>query len=234
MLQINKLNLKTFFSPLFLLIFSATLLYTLTDQFVTKQVELLISSKDGLSNMIFFWGFVSIFSSLVFPLLASTICSYYFVKTDKTLTSFFATYFELGFIESLRSWGKVFLWGFLLILPAFYKYIQLVLTPYVVFFSKKYQQGKVDALDYSKLFSKKFWWRLKLYLTFFMLVVPACKYYFFDNFVQFSETPAQATLIVFGLSLAEILFQYGVLKLFISALNSEEPEPMEVNYAPHV
>jgi hypothetical protein len=138
------------------------------DQYLTKQVENLISSKDGLSNMIWVWGGLSVLSAILFPLLISIFCAYFFITSTKSLNEFVEDNFELSLIETLRAWGKTFLWSFVFLLPGVFKYINYILTPFVVMFSKKYKRGEVDALEYSTLISKKFFWSIKLWLGCFL------------------------------------------------------------------
>ena len=65
--------------------------------------------------------------------------------------------FELAFVETLRAWGKTFLWCFLFIIPGLIKYTYYLMAPFVVLFSRKYAAGEEDALKYSEQLSKKFW-----------------------------------------------------------------------------
>lgn len=58
-------------------------------------------------------------------------------------------YIATFFAEYLRVLGRVLLWGLLLIVPGFIRYIQLSFVPMIVFFSAKYENGEVDALALS-------------------------------------------------------------------------------------
>ena len=64
-----NIKFKNSFKPGFLLVFSALLIATLVDQSLNKQIEGVIQSSTGLSNMIFVWGVLSLMSSLLFPLI---------------------------------------------------------------------------------------------------------------------------------------------------------------------
>jgi hypothetical protein len=52
--------------------------------------------------------------------------------------------------EYLRMLAQVLLYAIFLILPAFWRYAQLMFVPYIAIFSSKYQKGEVDALQLSK------------------------------------------------------------------------------------
>lgn len=224
MLELNKTDLKSLLNPYFLLIFSALLASTLTDQYLQKQIELLISSKDGLSNMIWFWGFLSVTTAILFPLIISLLCSFVLIKNNKSVRSFFAENIELGLIETLRAWGKTFLWSFVFLIPGVVKYINYILTPFVVAFSKRYKNGEVDALEYSTQISKNFWWSMKMWIGLFYFIIPVLTYALFDEYKVFEIHPYSATSVVFLETIFEILFHYIILRLFIKFLNASEVE----------
>lgn len=223
MRQLNKLNIKSFLSPYFLLIFSAILISSLTDQFIQKQIENIISSKDGLTNMIWIWGAFSLITAVFFPLIISFLCAFFLVSNPQLkLSTFFSTHFELGTIETFRAWGKTFLWSFLFIFPGIVKYINYFMTPFVVLFSERYKNGEVDALEYSTEISKNFWWSLKLWMGVFYVIVPVVLYLLLDEYRTFDAHPFTATAVVLLESLIVILFHYIILKMFIKYLNQKE------------
>jgi len=228
MLQVHKLNLKTLLNPYVLLIFSALVFSNYTDQFLQKQVEDIISSKDGLSNLIWLWGFLSVLSAILFPLLISLLCAFVLVASPQKLGDFLAKNLELSFLETLRAWGKTFLWSFLFIIPGVIKYIDYILTPFVVMFSQRYKNGEVDALEYSAQISKKFWWNLKIWLGVFYVIIPLALYTLFDEYRVFATHPVSATAVALLESIIELLFHFIILKLFIKFLNaSENPSEAE-------
>lgn len=206
-----------------MLIFSAILVSSLTDQFVQKQIENIISSKDGLTNMIWVWGAFSLVTAVFFPLIISFLCAFFLVShQQQKLTSFFSAHFELGMVETLRAWGKTFLWSFLFIFPGIVKYINYFMTPFVVLFSERYQNGEVDALQYSTEISKNFWWSLKIWMGVFYVIVPVVLYFLLDEYRTFDIHPVTATAVVLLESFIVILFHYIVLKMFIKYLNQKE------------
>ncbi len=226
MLQVNKLSFKSVFTPFFLLIFSAMFLSTLTDQFIASRVELLVSSRDGLSNMIFFWGAFSLISAIFFPLMFAVLCSYSIVRKPNSTTAqqFIEDNIELSIIETLRAWGKSFLWTFVLIFPGLWKFVLFALTPYVVLFSKKYKSGKVDALEYSTLICKKNFKQVNLWLGVFYVAVPILIYVVAEPYRLLKDNPIAGTVIVLIRTLSEYCFHYMMLRFFITFINQNENE----------
>lgn len=229
MLQLNKVNFKSLANPYFLLIFSAVLLSTLTDQYVQKKVEFLISSKDGLTSELWLWGALSIVTAVLFPLIISLLCAFVLVIGNKKLSQFLSENLELGLVETLRAWGKTFLWSLLFIFPGIVKYINYILTPFVVAFSERYKNGEVDALEYSTQISKNFWWSIKIWLGVFYVLIPVILYFLLDEYRTFNNHPISATAVVFLETVFELVFHYILLKLFIKYLNASE-----VSHVTHV
>jgi hypothetical protein len=234
-LQVNKLTLKSVFTPLFLLIFSALFLSTLTEQILTRKVESLISSKDGLSSMIWVYVGISLASAIFFPLITAMLASFSILKESlKTKNpqisagGFIADKIELSLIETLRAWGTAFLWCFVFILPGVWKFIAFILTPYVVMFSKKYQEGTVDALDYSSKICKAYFKRVNWWLTVFYLFVPVVLYFVGEPYRLIMKTPATATVLVFVRTVVEYLFHYYMIQVFIDFINEHEAAPTTV------
>jgi hypothetical protein len=221
---VKELSLKSVFTPFFLLIFSAMFLSTLSDQIIAVKVEKLVSSPNGLNDMIWVWGALSLISAIFFPMLFAILCSFNIVKTNTPLTfeNYFGENIELSAIENLRSWGKSFMWGFLFILPGIAKFILFTLTPYVVLFSKKYKEGKVDALEYSSLVCKKYLKQVNLWLTVFYLGVPILLYIVAEPYRLLNYHPVAGTAVVFVKTLAEYGFHYMMLKIFIDYINQNE------------
>jgi hypothetical protein len=232
-LQVNKLTLKSVFTPLFLLIFSAFFLSTLTEQILTKEVEALISSKDGLSNMIWVYVGISLLSAILFPLITAMLSSFSILKESlKSINpqvsagGFIADKIELSLIETMRAWGTAFLWCFVFILPGIWKLIAFILTPYVVMFSKKYQEGEVDALEYSTKICKAYFKRVNWWLTVFYLFVPVVLYFIGEPYRLIMKTPVPATALVFIRTIVEYLFHYYMIQVFIDFINKYESEPV--------
>ena len=214
-----KFNLKTVFQIDFLLLFSAMLISNLLDQYLNRQIEEVIKSPQGLSNVIWFWGAVSLISSMVFPLIIALLCSHALVRLSTPVTDFFSEKFELGLVETFRAWGKTFLWSFLFIIPGLVKFSYYMLTPFVVFFSKKYARGEVDALAYSEKMAKKFWWQLNAWMTLFYVIIPISLSSAIDEARLFKTHPITALLCVLLETFLILIFHFLILKLFLKKLN---------------
>lgn len=228
-LQVNKLTLKSVFTPLFLLIFSAAFLSTFIEQVVAKEVEQLIRSKDGLSSMLWVYVGLSLISSILFPVFTGMLVSFNILrdsfKTPNSTNSFldfFIEHVEQNLIESFRAWGKGFLWCFVFILPGIWKFISFVLTPYVVMFSERYRRGEVDALEYSALICKKYFKRVNWWLTVFYLILPITLYVVAEPYRLFNRTPFAASILVFIRAVSEYAFHYFMLKIFFDFIKEEE------------
>ena len=189
---------------------------------ITRHVEHLISSKDGLTGMIWVWAGLSLLSTILFPLLTALLCSFCIIKSDKGIPDFFSENLELSLIETLRSWGKAFLWTFVFIIPGIKKFINYTLTPYVVFFSKRYKAGEVDALAYSTQITKKYWKAVNLWITFYFVVVPLIFYVLFEDYRLFSAYPIAATGLVLLKTIMEYLFNFSMLQILVKYLNETE------------
>jgi hypothetical protein len=220
--QTYQIEFKKILSVNFLLIFLAVFLSTIVDQALNKQIETVIRAPTGLSNMIWFWGATSLASSLFFPLMITMLCCYTLASLPIGRFKMFSDHFELALIETLRSWGKTFLWCFVFIIPGLIKYTFYILSPFVVFFSKKYAAGQVDALEYSEVLTKKFWWRLNLWLTIFYFIIPIALSSLFDEYKILSTHPVSATLCVLFETLMIFCFHFLILKLFIKYLDEVE------------
>lgn len=221
----TQVQFKNVFKSGFLLVFLALLATTILDQLFNKQIESLIQSPHGLSNMIWFWGALSLIASLVLPLFTSLLCCHTLVGSKESIFEFIHSKFELSLIEALRAWGKTFLWCFLFIIPGLIQGTYYVMTPFVVIFSKKYAAGEVDALQYSKLLSKKFWGRLNLWLLVFYAIIPLTISICLDEYQVFRTHPFLALLCVLLETVIYFLFHFLVLKLFLKYLNEFEPPP---------
>ncbi len=206
----------------FLLIFAAILAATLSDQTLNKQIDGIIRSPQGLSNMIWLWGALSLLSVLFFPLLISLLCSHTLAISNFGFRSFFNEKFELGLIEQLRAWGKSFLWTFVFIIPGIIFTIIYTLVPFVVFFSRKYANGQVDALKFSFQLAKKFFLRLVLWMIIFYVALPMTTSVFLDEYKLFSLHPVTALACVLLETLLALVFHYFLLQVFLKYLNEVE------------
>lgn len=222
MLQVKELSIKSVFTPFFLLIFAAMFVSTFTDQYITLKVERLVSSPKGLSDMIWVWGSLSLITAIFFPMLFAVLCSYNIVKRPPEIGDYIEENLEHSMIESLRAWGKSFMWSLLFIFPGLAKFILYTLTPYVVLFSKKYKSGEVDALQYSSQICKANLKKVNLWLTVFYLIIPITLYIVAEPYRLLRDHPIAGTAIVFFKTLAEYGFHYMMLKIFFNYMNQTE------------
>ncbi len=211
----NKLSYFGALKSSFLLVFLATLIYRIFDQFTTKQIEVIIRSQDGITFMIWFWAGISLLLSILFPTLLAIICLYALKNNSlKHITAFFQKNFELSVLEMMRAWGISFLWGFLFIIPGLIKMSYFYLTTFVVLFSPDYEQGKADALKKSEEISKHHWVSLNLYVSLFYLVIPVITSTLFDEYTIFEKHPLSAAAYCSLETATTLFFHYLILKLF--------------------
>ncbi len=225
-ISIQKKNYINAIKSSFVLIFSATLISTLIQQFLDNKIEKIIGSPAGLDSMIWIWGLLSLLSAILFPLVQSLLCSFYLSQEfniEKNVSSFVKTNFELSLIETLRSWGKSFLWFFLFIIPGFIKYSYYMLSPFVVLFSKKYSVGEIDALELSEKIFKKYWFYFSVQLTLFYFVLPAVLSTTLDQYRAFDLHPLTATLSLVFETLMILFFHFLILnKIFNYLINEKD------------
>lgn len=232
-------NLRTFNLPraikiAFLPIFLALLIAGNLDQFINLKIEGILRSPNGLSQMIWMYGFLSIFSSLLFPLIVSFFASFALSKSIQnheynqfkpfSLKTFLGDNFELSFIETLRAWGKTFLWTFLFIIPGLIKFFLYIPVPFVVFFSRRYQNGEVDALKLSQKISRKHWFWLAVYMMMFTFVVPMILSISLDQYRVFREYFVYASLLTAVDTIIIIVFHYYILKLILQFIKDFDVE----------
>lgn len=233
----NEQNLRTFniFKALkiaFLPIFLALLISGSLDQFINSKIEAILRSPQGLSQTIWLYGSVSIFSSLFFPLVITFFASFalacsiqdadYGRFIPQGFGNFTREHFELSFLETIRSWGKTFLWTFLFIIPGIVKFFLYIPVPFVVFFSKRYQDGEVDALKLSQKIAKKHWFWLLIYMTMFTFILPMALSLGMDQYRVFREYFVYATLLTGVDAVIVIIFHYYILKLILKFIKDDD------------
>jgi hypothetical protein len=92
------------------LIFLATLVYRIFDQYFTKQIETIIRSQNGISSIIWLWGSLSLLSAILFPVITTMICAYALKNNSvKKIFIFFSQHLELSVLETVRAWGMFYL-----------------------------------------------------------------------------------------------------------------------------
>lgn len=192
---------------LFLILLLLFVTNSLFEQFLMKKLEFTLRGSESATLELFVFGGLNLFISLFFPVVTSLLTIFYFMNPSK----FFFVHIRSGHIEAfvietLRSWGKMIWWGFLLILPGFYKYLSFCYVPFVVLMNKNYELGLVDALKESeRVFRSKKLASLST-LIIFQLVLPIMLSSLLDSYRNFNETPwlalvssvLQGTISLFG------------------------------------
>ncbi|MBC7743229.1 MAG: hypothetical protein H7061_13605 [Bdellovibrionaceae bacterium] len=200
------------------LLFSAVLISTIVNQIVDQRIDDAIRAPEGLSNAIWYWGAISLLSTLFFPLLFNLISSQLLISNLGSVKTFFNEKFELGCVETLRAWGKCFLWTFVFIIPGIVAFTNYFMTPFIVLFSKKYAHGEVDALKYSTQLTKMFFWRLQLWLTVFYFLIPLSLSVLLDEYRLFAVHPLSAFICILVETYFILLFHYLILQVFLKNL----------------
>jgi hypothetical protein len=179
---------KRVFGPLFFLVVITNSL----DQYLNLQVENALQDMSGAQQQVYFYGFLSIISSVIAPVLLSLAVLFAFsnkAESDFKMNHFFSKYFKQTMIETLRAWGKTLLWALLLVIPGLVRFLQYLFVPFVVAFSADYNSGKVDALSASqKVFSKNWGKVLSIWLG-FHIFIPLVLTSLFDSYSLIWKTP---------------------------------------------
>ncbi len=188
----KKLILLKYLFFLLLLLFVT---HSLCEQFLMKKLEFSLRESQNTNLDLFFYGSLNLINSLFFPALISLFTIFYLKNPSwwffLTIRS---TDIESFIIESLRSWGKTIWWGFLFILPGFYKFLSYSYVPFIVLLEKKYDQGLVDALKESeRIFLSRKWASLST-LLFFQMILPIMLSSLLDSYQNFNENPWLAIL----------------------------------------
>lgn len=233
----SEQNLRTFniikaLKIAFLPIFLALLISGTLDQFINSKIEAILRSPQGLSQTIWLYGSISIFSSLFFPLVITFIASFALARSIQnqdysrfiptSLLDFVGEHFELSFLETIRSWGKTFLWTFLFIIPGIIKFFLYMPVPFVVLFSKRYQDGEVDALKLAQKIAKKHWFWLLVYMTMFTFILPMALSLGMDQYRVFREYFVYASLLTAVDAVIVIVFHYYILKLILKFIKDDD------------
>lgn len=168
-------------------------------------------SQDGAGPMLWFYGGLSMLTSLVGPLILISLILKALGDAQSPSTAFTFEKFNFMVREQLRGFGKVFLWGIFLIIPGFYKFLQIVFIPYVVAFDPTYMQGKTDALEKSAATFKARWAKVLGLFFIFALVAPLILTVF-DQYRDAREHPIPWAFLVLVDLIVFLLFQCLLLK----------------------
>lgn len=189
-------NLKVFKKvafPLFILV----VLSSNIDQYLNMRVEDALRNPQGAAPQVYWFGFMSVLSSIIFPILLITTALYAMKASrfTESLHDFYGKYINQVFIETLRTWGKTLMWSLLFILPGIWKYLEYSLVPFVVTSSTRYDDGKIDALQASAYVFRRHWFKILGILIVFHLFIPLVLASLFDSYRSISETPVASLML---------------------------------------
>lgn len=192
----NLLILKKAGPILFVVLFS----YNLLDSFISLRAEQIISSPQGLSPWIWFYGMASILASLLFPTIATLLCLWAVLQIHEserkqTWGDFAGQFAEQSLIETIRSWGAVLAYSLLLIIPGLIKLILYSFVPFVIVLDRRYDLGEVDALKRSSQLVRNQWLKVISVLIVFHFLIPMFISSGFDSYRLAWKTPVPAVLL---------------------------------------
>ena len=161
------------------------------------KVENALLDPMGAAQQVYWYGFMSILSSIFFPVILMTTALFAMktMQSQQSLQDFFGKYINQVFIETLRSWGKTLLWSLLFILPGIWKYFEYIMVPFVVTGSERYDQGKIDALKSSSYVFRRHWLKIFAILFLFHLFIPLIVTSLFDSYRIIWKTPVASLLL---------------------------------------
>jgi len=88
---------------------------------------------------------------------AAVVCTVADSEHDRPQTPFFTIlmrHLNPLVIENIRVLARVIAWAPALLLPAFYQYVRLFMTSFVVILNPQYEEGRLGALERSKQLTK--------------------------------------------------------------------------------
>lgn len=205
-------NLQVF-KKVFLPLFALVVLSSNIDQYLNLHIENALRDPNGAQNQVYFFGFLSIISSILFPVILTAVALYSLntlTGWTKSLGEFLGKNLNQIYIETLRSWGKTLLWSLLFILPGVWKFLEYSLVPLVVTSSQKYDEGKEDALKKSASIVRHNWGKILGVFLLFHLFIPVILSSFFDSYRLIWKTPV-ASLVLSALDTYLLLVSTHIL-----------------------
>lgn len=211
------------FKKVFIPLFALVVLSTNIDQYLNLYIENALQDPMGAQGQVYFFGFLSLLSSVIFPTLLIAFALYALnlqIGWTQSLGSFLKKNLNQLYIETLRSWGKTLLWTLLFVIPGIIKYLQYVMVPIVVTSSSRYEDGKEDALEASAKIVRHNWGKILLIFFVFQILAPLLLASVFNSYRLLWKTPAQSLalsaldtyLILFSTHLLFTIFRNEVRK----------------------
>lgn len=181
-----------------------TAVYNSLDQFIAQEMEKGLRGPDGISSFVWFYGIFSMFVGIFFPVLLTIVALFGLSRqsgSPRSWTDFSQKNGNQLAIETMRSWGKILLSGLFFILPGLYRLLMYAFVPFVVVFSKRYELGQVDALQFSTELIKKHWAKVLVTILSFHIVLPLSLSSLIDDYKILWVTPFASL----GISLIDAL-----------------------------
>ncbi len=199
--------------------FLGLLIYQALDAGLNDFMEIMFRNANGTPNWIWLVAALSVLVNIIFPITIS----FWLLTSVKTERNWSEDFQQL-LIETLRVWGKILLFTIAFIIPGMWKWVSSIFVPYVVLFSKKYQDGEADAIETSQKIFKKVWFRAILVLSIFAVAIPFVITTSFDRYREIWKHPVGAVLLGLVEYLCLLISLFMLLKLFINASHEVENE----------
>ena len=175
---------------------------------------MILRDPSGAGSLLWFYGFLSLSSSLIFPLLIFIVSIYAFSNRTEGVFVFAKKLIEQLLIESMRSWGQILQWSLLLLVPGFIRYVQNIFVPFIVTCSQAYEKGQIDALESSKKMVKGRWLKIAGYVLLFNFFLPMLLTGALDEYRHFFSNPGLGMGISVLDSIVVLITTWIFLKLF--------------------
>lgn len=219
------MSLKEFLSKVLrkagLPLLAVSLLFHFLDERLVELTQAELFSQEGASIALWIYGGLSMIVSMIGPLILLVLILA--AISDRERFNFVKNNFGYLLKEQMRGFGKVFLWGLLLVIPGFWKFLQILFLPFVVGLDPAYQRGEIDALDSSRaIFQKNRGKTLGLFVL-FGLFIPMMMTYF-DEYRDAQEHLFTWGLLVMADLAIFLLFQFVLLKIWARTVPTPLPQ----------
>lgn len=173
-----------------LLVLAALTAYA--EQTLTHSIEKELSSMEGISFWVWFFGGTSIALSILNPVIISILVLASLLPAP--VTSSIKQHAQFLCKETLRAAGKSMAWGFLFLLPGLIRFLQFSFVSFVVMLDPEYSAGKKDALRESTRLVNQRFYKVTTILLLFSVIIPL-SLTSLDEFALFGEHPFLAILL---------------------------------------
>ncbi len=159
--------------------FLVLLIYEALDAALNDILQILFRSQSGTPNWVWLLAGLSVLVNIVFPLSVT----FWLLSSMKQTRSWHGDFQQL-LIETLRVWGKILLYSLFFVFPGVWKWLSTLFVPYVVLFSKRYQEGEADAIRESAQIFKRVWLSTIFVILIFSVALPIYLGISFDQYRQ--------------------------------------------------